>query len=151
MSSSTGIISKTMARFVAVQFMYKIHMTGDTAFSPSDVDEFVNTYAPKETNVKFFKRLVSNVSNFSKDANLDEIIETSLGNNALISNAQPVEICIIKTALVEMIYEKTDIPVIINEYVEIAKDFVDEKSVKFINAVLDKIAQKVERKCLTQV
>lgn len=148
MSGSTGIISKTMARFVAVQFMYKIHMTGDAAFSPSDVDEFVNTYAPKETNVKFFKRLVSN---FSKDANLDEIIEISLGNNALISNAQPVEICIIKTALVEMIFEKTDIPVIINEYVEIAKGFVDEKSVKFINAVLDKIAQKVERKCLTQV
>ena len=148
MSGSTGIISKTMARFVAVQFMYKIHMTGDAAFSPNDVDEFVNTYAPKETNVKFFKRLVSN---FSKDANLDEIIEISLGNNALISNAQPVEICIIKTALVEMIFEKTDIPVIINEYVEIAKGFVDEKSVKFINAVLDKIAQKVERKCLTQV
>ena len=148
MSGSTGIISKTMARFIAVQFMYKIHMTGDTAFSPSDVDEFVNTYAPKETNVKFFKRLVSN---FSKDANLDEIIEISLGNSALISNAQPVEICIIKTALVEMIFEKTDIPVIINEYVEIAKDFLDAKSVKFINAVLDKIAQKVERKCLTQV
>ena len=123
-------------------------MTGGTAFSTSDVDEFVNMYATKETNVNFFKRLVNN---FTKDVNLDKTIEDSLGNNALISNAQPVEICIIKTALLEMIFEKTDIPVIINEYVEIAKDFVDEKSVKFINAVLDKIAQKVERKCLTQV
>ena len=148
MSSSTGIISKTRARFVAVQFMYKIYMTGDTAFSTSDVDEFVNTYATKETNVNFFKRLVNN---FTKDVNLDKIIEDSLGNNSLISNAQPVEICIINTALLEMIFEKTDIPVIINEYVEIAKDFVDEKSVKFINAILDKIARKVERKCLTQV
>jgi transcription termination factor NusB len=52
---------------------------------------------------------------------------------------------ILKVGIVEMIFEKTAIPVIIDEYVEIAKNFVDEKGVKFVNAILDKLSRQVER------
>ena len=146
-AKSLGIFSKRLARTLAVQFMYQMRMNGIQSVSDIELDDFINTYANDDVNTKFFKKIVAN---FQKDTRLDEIIEDALEEGKTISNSPPVEVCILKTALTEMIFEKTDIPVIINEYVEIAKDFLDEKVAKFINALLDKISKKVERKCLAQ-
>lgn len=147
MAKSLGVFSKRLARTLAVQFMYQMQMKDVQSVSDVEIEDFIETYANDDVNTKFFKRLVDN---FQKDTNLDEIIEDALEDDKTVSNSPPVEICIIKTALTEMIFEKTDIPVVINEYVEIAKDFLDEKVAKFINALLDKISKKVERKCLEQ-
>lgn len=147
MAESSGIVSKRLARTLAVQFMYQMQVTNTQSFSDAEIDDFISTYASAEMNAKFFRRLIAD---FQKDAHLDEVIEAVLEDGKAISNSSPVEICIIKTALTEMTFEKTDMPVIINEYVEIAKDFLDAKVVKFINALLDKISRKVERKCPKQ-
>ncbi len=147
MAKSLGVFSKRLARTLAVQFMYQLQMKDIQSVSDIEVDDFINTYANDNVNTKFFKKLVAN---FQKCTHLDEMIENVLEDGKTVLNSPPVEICIIKTALTEMIFEKTDIPVIINEYVEIAKDFLDEKSAKFINALLDKISKKVERKCLKE-
>ena len=147
MAKSLGVFSKRLARTLAVQFMYQLQMKDIQSISDIEVDDFINTYANDNVNTKFFKKLVAN---FQKCTHLDEMIESVLEDGKTVLNSPPVEICIIKTALTEMIFEKTDIPVIINEYVEIAKDFLDEKSAKFINALLDKISKKVERKCLKE-
>ena len=127
--------------------MYQMQMKDVQSVSDVEIEDFIETYANDGVNTKFFKKLVDN---FQKDTNLDDMIEDALEDDKTVSNSPPVEICIIKTALTEMIFEKTDIPVVINEYVEIAKDFLDEKVAKFINALLDKISKKVERKCLEQ-
>ncbi len=124
--------------------MYHMQITNTRSFSDLELSDFVNTYADSKLDHKFFRKLAAD---FQKDANLNEIIESVLEDGKTISNSPVVEICIIKTALIEMIFEKTDIPVIINEYVEIAKDFLDDKAIKFINALLDKISKKVERQC----
>ena len=147
MAKSLGVFSKRLARTLAVQFMYQMQMKDVQSVSDVEIEDFIETYANDDVNTKFFKRLVDN---FQKDTNLDEIIEDALEDDKTVSNSPPVEICIIKTALTEMIFEKTDIPVIINEYVEIAKDFLDEKVAKFINALLDKISKKVKKRCLEQ-
>ena len=147
MSQFPNLMPKRVARIAAVQFMYEIEMTGREMPSDEDLKEFVETYVEEKMSFSFFKKLVAD---FQKDADYDEIIEKALEDGKTISNSPPVEICIIKTALAEMIFEKTDIPVIINEYVEIAKDFLDQKAAKFINALLDKISKTVERKCQTK-
>ena len=147
MAKSLGVFSKRLARTLAVQFMYQMQMKDVQSVSDVEIEDFIETYANDGVNTKFFKKLVDN---FQKDTNLDDMIEDALEDDKTVSNSPPVEICIIKTALTEMIFEKTDIPVVINEYVEIAKDFLDEKVAKFINALLDKISKKVERKCLEQ-
>ncbi len=146
-TKSLGVLSKRLARTLAVQFMYQMQMKNVQSVSDIEIDDFIKTYANDDVNTKFFRKLVANLQ---KDTHLDEMIEDALEKDKTISNSPPVEICIIKTALTEMIFEKTDIPVIINEYVEIAKDFLDEKVAKFINALLDKISKKVTRKCLAK-
>ena len=144
MSQSLHAMPKRVARVAAVQFMYEMEMTGLKDPSNENLREFVETYVEEKISFSFFKKLVWN---FQNSSDLEEIIEKALDDGRTISNSPPVEVCIIKTALVEMIFEKTDIPVIINEYVEIAKDFLDQKAAKFINALLDKISKTVERKC----
>jgi len=67
-----------------------------------------------------------------------------------------VEKAIMRLGAYEILVVKTDKAIIINEAVELAKTLADEKSPKFINAVLDalgnkKVEAKVEEKTETKV
>ncbi len=146
-SQTSNAMPKRVARVAAVQFMYEMEMGDKKTPSDKDLEEFVETYVEERINFSFFKKLIDDLQ---KDADFAGIVNNVLEDGKTISNSPPVEICIIKTALAEMIFEKTDIPVIINEYVEIAKDFLDQKAAKFINALLDKISKTVERRCQTK-
>jgi N utilization substance protein B len=145
------MIGKSLARYAAVQFIYQIDVLGDS--SQLSLDRFVELYIKpeeqfKSLNLRFFYKLVTH---FFDQVDFGEIIQENLGDGKSIENAPLINISIIKVAISEMIFEKTAVPVIINEYIEIAKKFSDTKSVKFINALLDKISKKIERKCLIKV
>lgn len=142
-----SIKAKRVARVATVQFMYEMQMTGKVVASEEDINRFLEVYINEKINLKFFRKLVSDIQ---EATDLDQIIMSALENDKAISNSPPVEICIIKVALAEMIFENTDIPVIINEYVDISKDFLDQKSSKFINALLDKISKTVRRPCQSE-
>jgi len=53
-----------------------------------------------------------------------------------------VEKAILRLATYEIMIEKTDKRIIINEAIELAKALADDKSPKFINAVLDAVGKK---------
>jgi N utilization substance protein B len=143
-------LSKHSARIAAVQVMYQLDIVG------GDIDKilsnFLDHYIKNENifenmNKKFLKKLVSH---FVEDINFDSIIKSNLVKNDITSS---ITKSIIKVAIIEMTFENTDIPVIINEYVNVSKYFLDQKSISFINAVLDKISKNIERKavCRTNV
>lgn len=73
---------------------------------------------------------------------LDEKISENLVNWK-INRISKVNLSILRVAVYELIY-KEDIPakVAINEAIELCKEFSDEKSVSFVNGVLDKIYKK---------
>ena len=56
----------------------------------------------------------------------------------------PVERAILRVGTYELVY-KLDVPtkVVINEMIELAKTFGADHSYRFINGVMDKIAQQV--------
>ena len=150
-SQSQKVMPKRISRMAAVQFMYQSEITGQN--SAEAVHDFINAYISNEEdysgiNLNFFKRLVSD---FQEEVDFNSIINESLDDGKSLSNASTVGKCIIKVAIIEMIFEKTDVPVIINEYVEIAKEFLDKNAIKFINALLDKVSKQVERKCQKEV
>ena len=137
-----GIASKRQARLAAVQFMYQCEITGRC--TSDTVQDFIATYVDKGTDLRFLKRLLAD---FQKDIDLEAVVSNVLAEGQSFTNISLIEKCIWKVAAAEMIFEKTDIPVIINEYVEIAKGFVDKNATKFVNAILDKISRSVKRKC----
>jgi N utilization substance protein B len=126
--------------------MYQIDMLGEN--EPEQLERFITHYIDEaeefaEMSVPLFRRLVTN---FAESLDAAEVIRSSLAEGKDISNAPAINISLMKAAIFEMAFERTDIPVIINEYIEIAKDFTDPKSVRFINAILDKVSKHIERK-----
>ena len=74
-----------------------------------------------------------------KTSEIDEIIKSSL-EAWDISRVGKAELIIIRLAVYEMYYDKEiDIPVAINEAVELAKTYGDDKADKFVNGVLSTI------------
>ena len=54
-----------------------------------------------------------------------------------------VEKAILRLATYEILIEKTDKRIIINEAIELAKELADEKAPRFINAVLDSLGKEI--------
>jgi N utilization substance protein B len=124
--------------------MYQVDMLGEN--DPGQLDRFITHYIDgveefAEMSVPLFRKLVMN---FAESLDAAEIIRSNLTEGKDISNAPAINISLMKAAIYEMVFERTDVPVIINEYIEIAKDFTDPKSVRFINAILDKISKHIE-------
>lgn len=144
------VVSKHISRLAAVQFAYQLEITHENLLESAEKflsSDIFKEEDYKEIKISFFKRLISKLN----DETLSEQIKKSLKSGKNLIHLSITELCILKIALIEMIYEKTDIPVIINEYIEIAKVFLDSNSIKFINALLDNLSKNVKRKCLIKV
>lgn len=88
-------------------------------------------------------KLIENVK--QKLSEIDEIIEANLTNYSL-KRLSFVDRAIIRYATYEMMYSDLEIKFIINEAIEITKEFTnldDEKQHKFTNKLLDTIAKSV--------
>jgi N utilization substance protein B len=135
-------MSRHMARLAAVQVMYQINILND------ELDKAISSFIQyikdeKEydrINIDFFKSLVNK---FKEDIDFDNIISKNLNVGKSIESISIITKSIMQVGIIEMTFEETASSVIINEYVEIAKEFVDDKNVKFINAILDKIAKQI--------
>lgn len=93
----------------------------------------------KKMNKSFFKRLLTY---FSKNVDFNTIYQTSLTSSQTIASYEILN-AIIKVAILELTFEETSLSIIINEYVEISKQFLPASEVKLLNAVLDKISKKL--------
>ena len=89
-----------------------------------------------EGNVELAKELVNGV--IEKEEELVNLANSYL-NNWNLSRIGIVDAAILKIAIYEILYTNTPAKVCIDEAIELAKDFSDEKVVGMINGVLDKV------------
>lgn len=93
----------------------------------------------KALNSSFFTNLVYGVHEHLED--IDEQLKEKLENWSL-SRLPKIERTILRLALYELLHMKeTPSAVVLNEAIELAKTFGDEKSSKFINGVLSKFVE----------
>ena len=136
---------KRIARIAAIQFLYRISLLQSDVKNLFQLEEFVDTHINNDDfysgmSKSFFRKLISFISDLnSLDTYISGDIVSNLSSMPIVTN------CILTSALAELIYGKADIPVIINEYIEITKQFTDYSTAKFVNAVLDR-ASKTCRK-----
>ena len=77
---------------------------------------------------------------------IDKLIKDNLEKWSFERIAK-TDLAIIRTAVAEILYlDYIPVPVSINEAVKLSSKYGDEKSYKFVNSVLGKIAEKPERK-----
>lgn len=145
------VVSKSVSRLAAVQFAYQIELTKEPL--TESIESFISNYIKanedfKDINLSFFKKLARNLVNSEI---LDSKIEDSLKTGEKLTCLPILELSILRIAVIEMMYEKTDIPVIINEYIEISKHFLDTNVTRFMNALLDSLSKNIERQCLAKI
>ncbi|TPQ28624.1 transcription antitermination factor NusB [Methylomonas sp. EFPC3] len=129
--------AKTNARKCAVQALYQWQMSGDSLTR-------IETYFLEEEHLKgaqktYFSELFHGVPKQLDviDAALAEFVDRP------VEKIDPVERAILRIGAYELINRlETPYKVIINEGVNLAKDFGADGSHKYVNGILDKVAQK---------
>ena len=127
------------ARQFAVQAVYQWQLTG-TSFGQI-VDQFSVDQDLSKTDVPYFKELLAGVINHKET--LDEKLSPFLSRK--IKDVDMVDLAILRLAMFELSY-RTDVPhkVVLNEAIELAKDFATDESYKFVNGVLDKALRSLK-------
>ncbi|PKG37268.1 transcription antitermination factor NusB [Psychromonas sp. Urea-02u-13] len=127
------------ARQFAVQAVYQWQITGATF--GQIIDQFTVDQDLSKTDVPYFKELLSGVINHIET--LDEKLSPYLSRK--INDVDMVDIAILRLAMFELSF-RTDVPhkVVLNEAIELAKDFATDESYKFVNGVLDKALRSLK-------
>ena len=126
------------ARSRAVQAIYDWQVSGNDV---REVEEyFLTEQNMKKTDLDYFSELLHGIpSHLSElDGHLAPILDRPL------EEVDPVEKAILRIGVYEFVH-RLDVPyrVVINEAVELAKDFGAEDGHKYVNSVLDKLAAKL--------
>ncbi|ACD53940.1 transcription antitermination factor NusB [Clostridium botulinum] len=133
-------MNRKLSREKAMELLFG--MTLNTDNCEETLGNFIDNYESdiKELDITYIKRILIGVEN-NKD-NIDEAISKNLCNWK-IDRISKVNLCILRLAVYELLHDE-EIPnrVAINEALEITKKYSDEKSVSFINGVLDNILKK---------
>jgi len=127
------------ARQFAVQAVYQWQLT--RASFAEIVEQFSVDQDLSKTDVPYFKELLSGVIN--RVETLDEKLSPYLSRK--IDDVDMVDIAILRLAMFELSF-RTDVPhkVVLNEAIELAKDFATDESYKFVNGVLDKALRSLK-------
>lgn len=130
-------MNRKLSREKTMELLFGMTLSKDTV--EEVVETFVENYEGniKEIDLTYVKRALIGVEN-NKEA-IDEAISSNL-QNWKINRISKVNLTILRLAAYEILFDE-NVPrnVAINEALEISRRYSDEKSVSFINGVLDKI------------
>lgn len=130
-------MNRKLSREKTMELLFGMTLSKDTV--EEAIENFVDNYEGdiKEIDLTYVKQTLIGIEN-NKEA-IDEAIKANL-HNWKIDRISKVNLSILRLAAYELLYNE-EVPkgVAINEALEITRRYSDEKSVSFINGVLDKI------------
>ena len=142
--------NRTLTRETAMTVLYQIFLYNKNNISYK-IDDVINEILEsmdiedrKKIDINFLNDLVNGVIN-NMD-NIDKYISKYL-SNWTIDRLGLTDQAIIRISVYELMYTSTPNLVCINEAIELAKRYSDEKVAKMINGVLDKIYHEIEDNC----
>ena len=129
-------LSRNDSRMLAMIILYQIDLFKRKKVE-IDVEEVIHSNLDDlEYDLEFTKSLINGV--LEKNEELERVANGYL-NNWTLNRLGITDAAILKIAIYELLYTETPNKVCIDEAIELAKDFSDEKVVGMINGVLDKI------------
>lgn len=138
---------KSVARLAAVQALYQMEVAD--ASTADVIADFAAGKLPRETeasitesegDIEHFKSIIDGV--VARQHTIDRAIASNLSKGWRLERIDAVARAILRAGAVEL-QQRADIPtpVVIDEYVEIAKRFFDGPEPGFVNATLDACAK----------
>lgn len=148
MSNIPDYRGRSAARLAAVQALYQLEMRGETV--PRLLTEFHKHRLGQEiegaeylaADEPFFDDVVAGVA--ARQAELDELIGAGLAQGWTLNRLDRPMRALLRAAVYELL-ARADVPAatVINEYVDVAHAFHEEKEAKFVNGLLDAVARRV--------
>lgn len=139
-SPKINAAARHKARRFALQALYQWQI------AKHSVNEIAAQYAEERLMPKadqsYFQELITEIP--AKQQELDEQFQSFLDRG--LTELDPIELAILRMAAYEMVV-RLEIPyrVVINEAVELAKEFGAEESYKYINGIVDQLAKKLRK------
>lgn len=144
---SSRFESARAARVAAVQALFQIETTQQDYSAV--IQEFQEHRLPSDDypylpNIDLFNRLVTTVYQYHQD--IQALIGENLTDEWTLDTLDPVLKATLMTGTTELMHKPSTLPapVIISEYVDVARGFCGEKEAGFANKVLDHIAQQLK-------
>ena len=125
-------MNRKLSREKSMEILFSMTLTKDNA---NDAIENL-----KDIDLDYLRKIIYGVEGKKED--IDKAIEENL-HNWKMNRISKVNLSILRLAAYELLFDE-EIPtnVAINEALEITRKYSDEKSVSFVNGVLDKIKNK---------
>ena len=143
-NTDQGGSNRHLARESAIEILYAWHSGDcDDADLPSLISGRIHEEDRTQQDITYLREIIHGVTE-QREA-LDTKILT--GINRSLRSVATLELNILRLATWEMV-NRLEIPyrVIINEALELARDYTDESARSFINGVLDKLAKTLRSK-----
>ena len=136
------------ARLAAVQALYQMDIGGGgvlevvAEYEEHRLGQEIDGDTYLKADPSWFRSIVAGV--VRDQLKLDPLIKGALQDDWALSRIDSTVRAILRAAVFELLERKdVPIPVIVTEYVAIAKAFFEDEEPKLVNAVLDRIAKQV--------
>jgi N utilization substance protein B len=127
-------------RQAAVQYLFARDLHG--IVSDAERDAFWEMHLAKDAVRAYAEELVNGI--LAHQVEVDTLISSVLENFSF-ERLGVVDRNILRLGVYELLHTEVPPPVIINEAIEIARDFGDIKTSKFVNGILDRIAKSLPK------
>lgn len=135
-------MNRSETRRVAFEFLYSLQLQ---KLEESEYEEQINLFLEAndiaESKVKEYVTDVTwGVEKYKRE--IIEQINQELSEKWELSRLSKVSVAILKLAIYEILYKKLPYKVVINEAVELAKNYGDDNTPSFVNGILASIVKK---------
>lgn len=143
------------ARLAAVQALYQMEVGGGgvlevvAEYEEHRLGQEIDGDTYLKADPSWFRSIVAGV--VRDQVKLDPLIRGALQDDWALSRIDATVRAILRAGAFELLERKdVPIPVIVTEYVEIARAFFEDEEPKLVNAVLDRIAKQVRASAAKQ-
>lgn len=134
-------MKRTTIRENAFKLIYSLQIQ-NTENVQEQIDLFLESNEIKEEEArKYIKQVIEGIKNNEKEI-LNEI-EKNLKDEWKINRISKMDLTILKLAIYEIKYNKIPYKVAINEAVELAKKYGEDKSKNFVNGILASVVKEI--------
>ena len=146
-----NINKKSYSRFFALQILYSYFQSNDENnildlkkfiednYIISDIFNDKEDEYEKDSDIEYLTNLVENIV---KNINIiDNFLKQNLIGKYTFDNIDGLIKNIFRMAIYEFEWTNLEKKIIINEYVDLAAEYFDSKTISFVNATLDKLSK----------
>ncbi len=133
-------MKRSEAREQAFKLLYSLQLIED-----KDIEEQLNLFL-EENNIvdknaiEYIKDVITGTN--KNNSEIEKIISENIKSDWDISRISKIDLALLKLGVYEIVYSKLPYKVVINEVVELAKKYGDDKSKAFVNGALAGVVKK---------